>query len=52
MRKFLLALVATLTIAAPLAVAVAPAEAATMSQRQAVGSAQDYLRYSAFSRAA
>ena len=46
MRKFLLALVATLTIAAPLAVAVAPAEAATMSQRQAVGAPRTTSGYS------
>ena len=51
MRKLLLGLVAALTIAAPLAVAAAPAEAETVAQHNAVGSAQDYLRYQAFSRA-
>src|SRR3954454_22855918 len=51
MRKFLIGLVATLSIIAPLTLITAPAEAATGPQRQAIGMAQDYLRYSAFSKA-
>jgi len=51
MRKFILALVAFAAILTPVVAVTAPAEATTMAQRQAIGSAHDYLRYSAFSRA-
>jgi|SRR6185503_405279 Ni/Co efflux regulator RcnB len=50
MRKILLGLVATAAVAAPVAMAAAPANAATTAQRQAIGSAHDYLRFSAFSK--
>ena len=51
MRKFMLSLVALAALVTPLTVIATPAEAATRSQQQAVGSAKSYLRYSAFSRA-
>jgi hypothetical protein len=52
LRKILLGgLVAIAAIAVPMTVAAAPASAApTMAQRQAIGSAHDYLRYMAFSK--
>ena len=50
LKKFLLALVATLAIAAPLTAAAAPAQATPFSQQQAVGAANDYLRVMPFSR--
>ena len=51
MRKIILSLVALLGLAAPLAVtAASPASAATGPQRQAIGSAQDYLRAMPFSK--
>ena len=50
MKKLLLGLVATAAFATPLAVTAAPAQAATTAQRQAIGSAHDYLRYQAFSK--
>jgi len=49
-KKLLLSLVAILTIAAPLSLAATPAEAATHSQQQAIGTAKDYLRYQSFSK--
>ena len=49
MRKFLLALVATLAIATPIAVTAAPASASPRSQ--AIGMAHDYLDSMAFSKA-
>jgi len=50
MRKILLGLVATAAVAAPVAMTAAPANAATTAQGQAIGSAHDYLRFSAFSK--
>ncbi len=51
MRKIILSLVALLALAAPLAVtAASPASATTGPQRQAIGSAQDYLRAMPFSK--
>jgi hypothetical protein len=49
-KKFLIGLMAVLALAAPVAMA-APAQATTGSQRQAIGSAQDYLRSMPFSKA-
>jgi hypothetical protein len=49
MRKLILALVVTAAVTAPVAVA-GSADAATTAQRQAIGSAHDYLRFSAFSK--
>jgi hypothetical protein len=51
MRKILLTLVALAATFTPIAVATAPAEATTLAQRQAIGSAHDYLRAMPFSRA-
>jgi hypothetical protein len=50
LKKFLLAIVAALAIAAPLTVATAPAQASPYSQQQAVGAANDYLRVMPFSK--
>lgn len=50
MKKLILALVAALFAVAPIAVTAAPAEATTRAQSQAIGTAKDYLRYSAFSK--
>src|SRR3954454_21704961 len=49
MRKLILGLVVAAALAAPVALA-GSADAATTAQRQAIGSAHDYLRFSAFSR--
>lgn len=49
-KKFILAVVATLSILAPIAVSAAPAEATTRTQAQAIGTAKDYLRTAAFSK--
>ncbi len=49
MKKFVLALVAMLTLAAPHTVAAAPAEAATHAQQRAVGKAKAYLHHGNFS---
>lgn len=49
-KKLLLALLASLFTLAPLAVTAAPAQATTAAQSQAIGTAKDYLRYSAFSK--
>lgn len=48
MRKIILTLIALLAIAAPIAATTSPASASPRSQ--AIGSAQDYLRYSHFSK--
>ena len=50
MKKLIPALVGALLVLAPLAVTAAPAEATTRAQSQAIGTAKDYLAYSAFSR--
>ena len=50
MKKLILALVGALLALAPLAVTAAPAEATTRAQSQAIGTAKDYLAFSAFSR--
>ena len=50
LKKYLVALAATLAIVAPLTVAAAPAEASPYSQQQAVGAAKDYLRVMPFSK--
>ena len=50
MKKLILALVAMLAVAAPVAIAV-PAHATTGPQRQAIGKAHEYLRYESFSKA-
>jgi len=50
MRKLILGVVASAAIAAPLAMVAAPANAATFTQRQAIGSAKEYLRFEAFSK--
>lgn len=43
-------LVATTAVAIPMTVAASPASATTMAQRQAIGSAHDYLQFEAFSK--
>jgi hypothetical protein len=50
MKKFILAVVTTLSVVAPVAISAAPAEATTHAQSQAIGEAKDYLRFSAFSK--
>jgi len=49
-KRIIIGFVATAAMATPMAVAAAPASAATMAQRQAIGSAHDYLRFQAFSK--
>jgi hypothetical protein len=51
MRNFIIGLVATLSVLAPLTLAAAPAEAVTGPQRQAIGMAYDYLDTMPFSKA-
>jgi hypothetical protein len=48
MRKLIISLVATLAVALPIATVAGSAEASPRSQ--AIGTAQDYLSYSAFSK--
>ncbi|MDX6301736.1 MAG: hypothetical protein QOF53_2950 [Nocardioidaceae bacterium] len=50
MRKFILSLVVAVAVITPVAATTAPANAQTMAQRQAIGSAHDYLRSEAFSK--
>ena len=51
LRKILLgAVLAVAALAIPMTVAAPSASAATVAQRQAIGSAHDYLRYEAFSK--
>jgi hypothetical protein len=49
-RQIITGVAATAAIALPVAVSAAPANAATLAEREAMGSAHDYLRMEAFSK--